>query len=911
VSDPGQYESTYLPPRALTKEEIEHQLRLCDKADAEERYLDYVKLMWPVRHNPETDPLRIGWVVEGICEHMEAVHKGQITKLLMNLPPGFGKPVHEDERVQTARGWIPLREVVVGDLVLTHKGRWRRVTVKHDQGVLPLVKVTTYDGRTVKAAPDHPFLTTEGWKNAGDLVPGDMLAAASALEDTATTSMPAVEARLLGYLVGDGSTQTMVGFTNANPEVLADFEHCAEAMGFRIGKRYQKPRCKAWFYPVISPGKKSDVVRAWAAKHGLWGCNSYTKRIPPLVWSSGREALANFMGAYWSCDGHMGIKHQNERKTAHVAQLTTVACELAVETQQAMLRLGVHTRLRVKHANIKTKRQGDVYTSYNLDICDQHGVALVSRLPGLCAAKRNAVAGSKRRFFQDTLWPDEVMEVSREGEGHCYCLTVEEDSTFTAAGLVVHNSILSSQLFPTWEWGPRSMPHLSYIKATHTSGLAWDHNRACRDYIESELYQQLWGDRFKITGDANAKQRFANDKAGQMYANGTDAGITGERGHRVIVDDPHTVQDADSVLELAKGVKWYFETASSRNKDPMKKVHIIVMQRLNILDLSGKILSDAKALGFELFCVDMEFDPKHPIARKRKSRIGWRDPRAVRYELAMQPYLRAQEILADFTASPAEREAAKHVMPPAAGELAFEERFDRDSTEEQKAEWRMTRGSYVESAQMQQNPIPEKGGMFEGREDDELIVDMKDVPISSAPFARGWDFAGSTTDKSPWSVGALGRFIDGVLYVYDIDRRRVDSDALDAFLGEVADADDEKYDQVHQDFPQDPAQAGKYQVKHISKTVLQGHVFSSSPEGKLDKEQRAKPLASQWNAGNVKFVRGPWNAEAKAEVIAFPGGVFKDQVDALVRLYQRCLANRKQKLPGVGKTVLHDETEAA
>jgi phage terminase large subunit-like protein len=558
-----EYESTYSPPLQMSREQIEAQLRLMDKLDAEERYLDYVRLMWPVRHNPETDPLRIGWVVEGIAEHLEAVHKGQIMKLLMNLPPGFGK------------------------------------------------------------------------------------------------------------------------------------------------------------------------------------------------------------------------------------------------------------------------------------------------------------------------------------------------------------SILSTQLFPTWEWGPRRMPHLNYIKATHTSGLAWDHNRGCRDYIESELYQQLWGDRFKLVGDQNAKQRFANDKAGQMYANGTDAGITGERGHRVIVDDPHTVQDADSVTELAKGVKWYFETASSRNKDPMKKVHIIVMQRLNILDLSGRILSDAKALGFELFCVDMEYDPNHPIARKRRSRIGWRDPRQARYEEALKPWEAAQVTLADFTASPAAREAAKHVEKPAAGELAFVERFDKDSTEEQKAEWRMTRGSYVESAQMQQNPIPEKGGMFEGREDDELIVDLADIPRSVAPYARGWDFAGSTTDKSPWTVGALGRIVQGTLYVYDVIARRVDSSNLDALLGQTADLDDEMYHQVFQDFPQDPAQAGKYQVRHIAANVLQGHVFGSSPEGRLDKEQRAKPLAAQWNARNVKFVRGPWNSETKAHIVAFPGGQFKDWVDAMVRLYNRCLMKRQQRLPGAGYVIEHDAPETS
>jgi predicted phage terminase large subunit-like protein len=822
--------------------------------------------------------------------------------------------VWEWERVQTARGWTYLRDVVVGDLVLTHKGRWRKVLQKHDQGVLPLVKVSTHDGRAVRAAPDHPFLTTEGWKNAGDLKVGDVLGAVSPIEEASTGDMSPEEARLLGYLVGDGSTLTMVGFTNADDEVLADFERCAEAVGFKVGARFKKPGCKAWFYPLVAQQRRKTLCpRVWAANHGLFGCSSYTKRIPPLVWASGRVALENFLGAHWSCDGYVSIKHQTERKTAHVAEITTVGRELAYDVQQAMLRVGIRARVRVKKAKIKTKRQGDVYTSYNVGAHDQHGVSKIAKLPGLCSRKANAIAACRPRLFHDQLWPDEVTSVEKDGEGHCYCLTVEQDSSFTAGGLAVHNSIWTTQLFPAWEWGPRRMPHLCYIKATHTSHMAWDHNRASRDYIESELYQELWGDRFKLTGDANSKQRFANDKAGQMYANGVDAGITGERGHRLLVDDPHTVAQADSVTELEKGVKWYFETATSRNKDPMKRVHVIIMQRLNVNDLAGRILSDAKALGFELLCVDMEFDPNHPIARKRRSRIGWRDPRAVRYEELLKPWQAAQEVLKDFTLHPREHEKAKLVGLPAAGELAFPQRFDAESTEEQKADWRSSRGSYVESAQMQQNPIPEKGGMFNGREDDELIVDLGDIPNSIAPYSRGWDFAGSTTDKSPWTVGAKGRMIDGTLYVYDIIRRRVHSDSLDTLLGETADADDEAHGQVTQDFPQDPAQAGKYQVSHIAKRVLQGHAFRSSPEGKLDKEQRAKPFAAQWNAGNVKFVRGSWNREAKAEILAFPGGLFKDQVDALVRLYQSCLIARRQKIAVGGESVTYDdaqETEA-
>lgn len=50
---------------------------------------DFARLAWPVLE-PST-PLRWGWALDAICEHLEAVTRGQITRLLMNVPPGSMK----------------------------------------------------------------------------------------------------------------------------------------------------------------------------------------------------------------------------------------------------------------------------------------------------------------------------------------------------------------------------------------------------------------------------------------------------------------------------------------------------------------------------------------------------------------------------------------------------------------------------------------------------------------------------------------------------------------------------------------------------------------------------------------------------------------------------------------------------
>lgn len=59
------------------------------KQAAEQSLLAFVELMWPAVE-PET-PFVSGWVLEAICQHLEAVSDGDVTRLLMNVPPGSTK----------------------------------------------------------------------------------------------------------------------------------------------------------------------------------------------------------------------------------------------------------------------------------------------------------------------------------------------------------------------------------------------------------------------------------------------------------------------------------------------------------------------------------------------------------------------------------------------------------------------------------------------------------------------------------------------------------------------------------------------------------------------------------------------------------------------------------------------------
>jgi predicted phage terminase large subunit-like protein len=58
------------------------------------RLINFVRYFWDVLE--PVQPFVDGWVLQGMCAHLEAVTLGKITKLLMNVPPGFMKSLLTD-----------------------------------------------------------------------------------------------------------------------------------------------------------------------------------------------------------------------------------------------------------------------------------------------------------------------------------------------------------------------------------------------------------------------------------------------------------------------------------------------------------------------------------------------------------------------------------------------------------------------------------------------------------------------------------------------------------------------------------------------------------------------------------------------------------------------------------------------
>lgn len=474
-------------------------------------------------------------------------------------------------------------------------------------------------------------------------------------------------------------------------------------------------------------------------------------------------------------------------------------------------------------------------------------------------------------FIEDT-WP--VLEPGRPFvrgwavEAVCDALEGVSYGHLDGRGLLINvppgfmKSMTTDVFFPAWEWGPRRMPWLRYLSISYSEKLTIRDNKKCRGLIRSDAYQERWGDVFQISEDEDNKQKFATDRHGFKLATSVGGYVMGERGDRIVLDDPNnTAQITEANLDNA--LFFFTETLPSRVNDPDTAVFIVIMQRVHEKDIAGHIL--ANDLDYEHLMIPMEFEPD----RRCHLVIGdWRfvDPR--------------------------EEE----------GELAFPERFSKRSVEKLKKDLRSLGGEYAVAGQLQQRPTPRGGGMF--HRDDWEIVDVAPEPASRP--VRGWDLAGSKKKKSPRTASVrMYKAKDGRIVVTHAEKFQKGPGGVKQEIIDRAASDDEARRTV-QDLPQDPAQAGLAQKKDLA-AALMGRDFQFSPESG-DKEYRARPWAAQVEAKNVVLLRGAWNNDFIEEHAHFPAGAYKDQVDAASRAYAGLSRKRDQMTP-TAPQILESEGE--
>jgi predicted phage terminase large subunit-like protein len=428
-------------------------------------------------------------------------------------------------------------------------------------------------------------------------------------------------------------------------------------------------------------------------------------------------------------------------------------------------------------------------------------------------------------------------------------------------------SLLTAVFWPAWVWIDH--PETRFIFASYNAALAIRDSVRCRALIESSWYQERWGDRFQLREDQNEKKKFENDRTGYRVIATIGSG-TGERGDYVVMDDPHSVDQAESDTERQTAVDWWSGSMSTRLNDFETGHRVVIMQRLHEADLAGDLIEKG---GYELLRLPEEFEPENRCSTS----IGWVDPRT-EYRQLLWPEHRTRE----------------HV-----------ERL------------KVMLGSYRFAGQYQQSPRPAGGNLFKNWwwkywapagaglppvtvrnvEGVELKIYPVDLPAEFDEVLQSWDLTFKDTRSADSVAGGCWASKGSSRFLLDQVCGRMDFPKTLAAIRAMT----EKWPEAHRKLVEDKANGPA--VIAMLQHETSGLIAVNPAGGKI---ARANAVSAVVEAGNVFLPHpmiAPWVDGYLAELSIFPNGKHDDQVDQTTQALNR-LSNGLR----YGLTVFLDET---
>ena len=152
-------------------------------------------------------------------------------------------------------------------------------------------------------------------------------------------------------------------------------------------------------------------------------------------------------------------------------------------------------------------------------------------------------------------------------------------------------SEFASYLLPAWIMG--HAPKTKIIQATHTGELAFRFGRKVRNLMDHEDYKRVFTN-VELSQDSKAAGRWETNHGGEYFATGVGGAITGRGADLLIIDDPHSEQDALSETAFDNAYEWY--TSGPRQRLQPGGIIVIVMTRWSTKDLTGRLVGAQKEI---------------------------------------------------------------------------------------------------------------------------------------------------------------------------------------------------------------------------------------------------------------------------------------------------------------------------
>ena len=211
-------------------------------------------------------------------------------------------------------------------------------------------------------------------------------------------------------------------------------------------------------------------------------------------------------------------------------------------------------------------------------------------------ASREQADKAKQSFmsFVQQVWPSFIngahhhrmaSAFEKVAHGQCKRLIVNMPPRHT-------KSEFASYLLPAWFLG--KYPNKKVIQTSHTAELAVGFGRKVRNLVDSETYKNIFSN-VGLQADSKAAGRWATNQGGDYFAIGVGGAVTGKGADILIIDDPHSEQEAtlaETNPEIYdKTYEWY--TSGPRQRLQPGGSIVVVMTRWAKRDLTGQIIKNS------------------------------------------------------------------------------------------------------------------------------------------------------------------------------------------------------------------------------------------------------------------------------------------------------------------------------
>ena len=397
-------------------------------------------------------------------------------------------------------------------------------------------------------------------------------------------------------------------------------------------------------------------------------------------------------------------------------------------------------------------------------------------------------------------------------------------------------SVTASVVLPAFDW-----LHRPHERALYTSGngkVSARDSRRCRDIIRDPSYIALaalaaelrgdppWG----LKKDQQEKLDYVTTQQGQRFALPLNGYITGQRGGKLVVDDP---TDAGAVVvgspdqiktRLEEDWNRFSKVLPTRLNDQRTNPIAVVAQGLHPLDLPQRWI---QMLGDELhvLCLPMEYDPDHP-----------------------------QCCPDDWRTQPGE------LLEPVRFPQSVVDRLKRSLGPEQAA------------AQLQHRPISATGGL--------IRREHFQSQYSGRPRRELGPVIVMTCDLTFKGTSSADYVACGIVAIDGVKRRPLDVRLERADFKGTLEIMRDLYRQWRPDVTLVEDKANGPAALSVLEEEIPG-LIGFNP-GRSSKYERAQVLAMAMAAGQWEFPEdylAPWLAPARGQCLAFPDGSHDDAVD--------------------------------